>query len=80
MAVASLNDDKQQYGDRKNSKLGIMEIAPAREDNSKFNFRTCRGGPQALIIPKCLYLGPQLSTCKNSSQHMDTAIFKKHQV
>ena len=40
MAVAASDDDKQQYGDRENSILGIVEIAPAREDNSKFNFRT----------------------------------------
>lgn len=40
MVVAGLDDDKQQYGDRENCKLGIMEIAPAREDDSKFNFRT----------------------------------------
>lgn len=38
-----MNDGKQQYGAREMSKLGIMRIAPVREDDSKFNFITLQG-------------------------------------
>lgn len=38
-----MNDGKQQYGAREISKLGIMRIAPVREDDSKFNFITLQG-------------------------------------
>lgn len=38
-----MNDGKQQYGAREMRKLGIMRIAPVREDDSKFNFITLQG-------------------------------------